>query len=124
MGREGEVEAAEAGHPDASIKTGGDGVWWSFVSITTVGYGDRYPVTRLGRMVATLTLILGLGTFGALTGFVTNAFLSGRMKESDDGKPSGQTGEISELRSLLEEQARINNDLRQKLERMEHSFET
>jgi voltage-gated potassium channel len=115
---------AEAGHPDANIKTGGDGVWWSFVSITTVGYGDRYPVTRLGRLVAILTLVLGLSTFGAFTGYVTDAFLSGRMEESDDGKPSDQTGEISELRSLLEEQARLNLALIKKLDQMDHSNET
>ena len=115
---------AEAGHPDANIKTGGDGVWWSFVSITTVGYGDRYPVTRLGRLVAILTLVVGLSTFGAFTGYVTDAFLSGRMEESDDSKQVDQASDISELRSLLEEQARINNDLRLRLERMDHSNET
>lgn len=114
---------AEAGHPEANIQTGGDGIWWTFVSITTVGYGDRVPVTPLGRAIGFFVLVLGLAVFGAFTGYVTNTFLAGRMNESDDGKPPDQTGEISDLRSLLEEQAKINQALSKKLEQIEESIE-
>lgn len=51
-----------------------DGVWWSFVTITTVGYGDLYPVSNLGRMIGFLVMTLSVGTFGVLTGFLANAF--------------------------------------------------
>jgi hypothetical protein len=54
---------------------------------------------------------------------VTNTFLAGRMNESDDGKPPDQTGEISDLRSLLEEQAKLNQALRKQLDQLECSNE-
>lgn len=40
-----------------------DGLWWAIVTITTVGYGDTYPITLAGRLVATATMISGLGLF-------------------------------------------------------------
>ncbi len=81
----------------------------------------RHP---LGRSMEILILIVGVSTFGAFTGYITNAFLSGRMEESDNGKSSDKTGMISELRSLLEEQARLNLGLSKKLDQMDHSNET
>ena len=49
----------EAKSPNANITTGGDAVWWAFVSITTVGYGDKYPVTTGGRISAFFVLAAG-----------------------------------------------------------------
>ena len=51
----------ESQSPDANIKTGGDALWWAFVTMTTVGYGDRYPVTGLGRTTAVAVMFLGVG---------------------------------------------------------------
>ena len=62
--------------PAANIKTGGDAVWWAFVSITTVGYGDQYPVTMGGRTMAVLVLATGVGLFGVLSGYLANFFLA------------------------------------------------
>lgn len=107
---------AEAGNPDANIKTAADGVWWAFVTITTVGYGDRYPVTSTGRLVGMLTMILGVGLFGVLTGFLANAFLSPREKPAPAGVEAAPAeAQISEFRRLLEEQERVNAALREKL---------
>jgi voltage-gated potassium channel len=62
--------------PNANIQTASDAVWYVIVTITTVGYGDKYPVTNPGRIVGVLIMFVGVGLFGVLTGFLANTFLS------------------------------------------------
>ena len=69
--------------PNANIKSAGDALWWSVVTMSTVGYGDRYPVTAGGRMVGVLVMIAGVGLFGVFTGFLANTFLTPRHKKED-----------------------------------------
>lgn len=52
-----------------------DSVWWSVITLTTVGYGDKYPVTLGGRLTAVGTLVLGLGIFGTFLSLIGNAFM-------------------------------------------------
>ena len=56
----------------ANIKTAGDALWWSLVTITTVGYGDHYPVTTPGRLVAAWLMVVGIGVMGTVTGVVAS----------------------------------------------------
>ena len=72
----------EARSPAANITTAGDALWWGIVTVTTVGYGDQYPVTTGGRVVGVFVLILGVGLFGTFTGFLANSFLSKPKEES------------------------------------------
>ncbi len=58
-----------------------DSFWWGFVTITTVGYGDYYPITTGGRMIATLLMIIGISTFGFLTAGVASLFVENKLKE-------------------------------------------
>ncbi len=83
--------------PDANITTASDAVWYVIVTITTVGYGDKYPVTNPGRIVGVLIMVVGVGLFGVLTGFLANAFLAPKDEkpqekgaEQPGGQPSGQ----------------------------------
>lgn len=59
---------AERSHPDGAINTYPDALWWSVVTITTVGYGDYYPITTTGRFVALALMIGGIGLIGFVTG--------------------------------------------------------
>lgn len=52
-----------------------DAVWWSVITLTTVGYGDKYPVTLGGRLTAIGTLVLGLGIFGTFLSLIGSAFM-------------------------------------------------
>jgi voltage-gated potassium channel Kch len=70
------IAFVEPPNPDANIKTGGDAFWWAFVTITTVGYGDRFPVTEAGRLVGMLTMAVGIGIFGVLTSYLSSLFMA------------------------------------------------
>jgi voltage-gated potassium channel len=52
-----------------------DALWWAIVTVTTVGYGDRYPVTEGGRAVAVILMLVGIGLIGVLTATVASVFI-------------------------------------------------
>ncbi|MDN3610939.1 potassium channel family protein [Vibrio ostreicida] len=61
------------GHsPEANIQSGGDAMWWALVTISTVGYGDHYPVTEGGKILAAGLIIGGVGLFGMISGLITS----------------------------------------------------
>jgi voltage-gated potassium channel len=73
--------------PDAegsNIKTASDAFWWAFVTITTVGYGDRYPVTNAGRLIGMITMAVGIGIFGVLTSYLSTLFLAPRTSDGEE----------------------------------------
>ncbi len=66
----------ESRSPGANITTGGDAIWWGIVTITTVGYGDYYPVTTLGRITAVFVMFAGIGIIGALASILASLLVS------------------------------------------------
>ena len=68
----------EGNDPASNIRTGSDALWWTLVTIATVGYGDRFPVTAQGRIVGILTMLVGVGLFTVLTSFLAQWFLNAR----------------------------------------------
>jgi voltage-gated potassium channel len=62
--------------PNSNIKTAEDAVWWTYTTITTVGYGDKYPVTTEGRILAMVLMTFGVGFFGTFTAYVSSIFVS------------------------------------------------
>jgi voltage-gated potassium channel len=66
------VTDAERGQPGANILDLGDGLWWSLTTITTVGYGDRYPVTTTGRFVAVALMLCGIALLGVVTATIAS----------------------------------------------------
>ena len=75
---------AEKTNPDANIKTASDAVWYVLVTISTVGYGDRFPTTGIGRVYGAIIILVGVGIFGTFTGFLANFFLSPAKKEEEE----------------------------------------
>jgi voltage-gated potassium channel len=69
--------------PNSNIKTAEDALWWSYVTITTVGYGDKYPVTTEGRIIAVFLMTTGVGLFGTFTGYVASWFVEERKEEQE-----------------------------------------
>jgi voltage-gated potassium channel len=92
--------------PEANIKTAEDAVWWAVVTITTVGYGDKFPVTSEGRIIAAILMAAGVGLFGTLSGFVTAWFLS-PVQGSAEADLKRIEIELRELRKLLEEKGKV-----------------
>ena len=60
---------------EGNILTAEDALWWSVATITTVGYGDKYPITVEGRFVAGLLMVAGVGLFGLFSGFIASWIL-------------------------------------------------
>jgi len=75
---------SESDNTDSNIQTASDAIWWAYVTITTVGYGDRFPVTEWGRLVGVLLLTTGVGLFAVITGFIANAFLAPRRARTSE----------------------------------------
>jgi voltage-gated potassium channel len=110
--------------PDASanITTPGDALWWGIVTIATVGYGDKYPITPGGRMVGTIEIITGVAVFSTISGYLANAFVSSRRK--DEEKPEANEGAgpdalLAEVKRLGEAQDQRAIELEARLARME-----
>lgn len=67
--------------PQANIRTAEDALWWSVTTMTTVGYGDRYPVTFPGRVIAIVLMTAGVALFGTFTGLVASYFMEPDQRE-------------------------------------------
>jgi voltage-gated potassium channel len=93
------VLAAEAGSPGANIQTAGDALWWSMVTIATVGYGDRYPVSLQGRLVGVFMMIVGVGVFSVLTSYLAHTFLRTRKKRV--GRKAARPETVQSVRETL-----------------------
>jgi voltage-gated potassium channel len=110
----------EAAAPDANITTGGDALWWSVVTITTVGYGDKYPVTLLGRLSGVFVMFAGVGIIGSLASILASLLVppapSAEGAPSGEGTPVPAGGEsapaiAAELASIREELASLRRSL-------------
>jgi voltage-gated potassium channel len=109
----------EARSADANITSAGDVLWWGVVTITTVGYGDQFPVTQGGRIVGFFVLAIGVALFGTFTGFLANAFLSPPKESTPDVPREGAAAVVDEIRSELERLERRSVELRGRLGELE-----
>ncbi len=89
------VLSVERDSPDGNIKTLGDAVWWSFTTMTTVGYGDHAPTTGLGRVLAVGLMLSGIALLGVVTANIAAWFIA--RFEKDNLEERRQTAAIEAL---------------------------
>ncbi|MHA6614073.1 ion transporter [Photobacterium damselae] len=100
----------EAKDPNANIHSASDALWWVIVTISTVGYGDHYPVTTLGKVLGTMVIVCGVGVFGMISGLVSSIITDPQHQKEQQEKEHRQ-----EWRQMLANQ----QALLQRLERIE-----
>ena len=111
---------AESGATGSNIASASDAIWWALVTITTVGYGDRFPVTDQGRVIGGFLLFAGIGLFSVLTGFIANIFLSPhrRMRLVRRGDDDVRAA-MDAARGLLAEQEDRISAIRERLDELD-----
>ena len=99
---------SERNAPGSHITNFGDAVWWAMSTITTVGYGDMYPVTTTGRFIAGLLMIGGISLVGSITATIA-AWVIKSVGDEDQAHAAATAahiedlrGEIRQLRELLQ----------------------
>ena len=92
------------------------------MTITTVGYGDRFPVTNWGRIVGILVMTAGVGLFGTLSGFLATSFLSPPKQQAEE-QPVADTdtpkAKLAVLMRMIEAQEKATAELKAQLEEFE-----
>lgn len=105
---------AERAAPESTITDYPDAVWWTLTTITTVGYGDRYPVTPEGRLVAAALMIGGIALLGVVTGLVASWFvrmMSG-VEESAEARTAAAVADLrAEIAGLRRQLADMANSV-------------
>ncbi|MGR5236063.1 ion transporter [Vibrio alfacsensis] len=96
----------EGKSPEANIQTGADALWWAFVTISTVGYGDHYPVTTAGKLLAVLIIICGVGIFGMISGLITSILTTPSKQQEHRSR-----NKEKQLEHVLDRQEQILNRL-------------
>ena len=79
----------ESKSPEANITTGGDALWYAIVTITTVGYGDFYPVTTAGRITAVFIMFMGVGIIGALASILASLLVAPSSSAEESSAEEG-----------------------------------
>ncbi len=104
---------AERGNADANITSIGDALWWSVTTVTTVGYGDQFPVTTAGRLIAVGLMITGIALLGVITATIAS-WLVERVQDIED---EAQAATHRDIIDLADELALV----REELQRLRHA---
>ena len=95
------VEAFESGQPESNITSIPDALWWAIATVTTVGYGDRFPTTAPGRGVAVVLMFSGIALFGYLAGSLASFFVERREAEAPDTELTEIAHRLERIEQLL-----------------------
>lgn len=101
----------ERGETGSNINNFGDAIWWALVTTTTVGYGDYFPVTLEGRIVAAALMVLGISLIGVVTASVAAWFVRLTTAESDERDEASIAKNEKEIRRLHSKIDRLENKI-------------
>jgi voltage-gated potassium channel len=101
----------ESKSTDANITTGGDALWWGFTTITTVGYGDTFPVTLFGRATAVIVMFAGVGIIGSLASILASVLVPPPESPEPEAPDVVDPGIAAELASIRSELAALRESL-------------
>jgi voltage-gated potassium channel len=115
------VLQAERAAPTANIQTANDAIWWAYVTITTVGYGDRFPVSATGRLVGILVMTTGVGVFATFAGYLSNKLLTPSEEKEEELSEfeKSMTAGVEELKQSMKERKMKDDEISARLERLE-----
>jgi voltage-gated potassium channel len=99
--------------PEANIKTAEDALWWAVVTVTTVGYGDKFPVTPEGRIIGAIVIVAGVTLYATFTAFIASWFLAPKSEGEDRKEALPAASE--ELALLRRDVAELKQLLRDRL---------
>ncbi len=111
------VLVAERSDPSSTIKTAGQSLWYSYVTITTVGYGDYTPITPAGRAIGTMIMTAGIGTFAILIGYFAKRLVG--EKEEKEESAQNVTPDSEEITSNQESLKKSIRELSERMGRIE-----
>ncbi len=100
----------------ANITSASDAMWYVIVTMATVGYGDQFPVTNPGRLLGTFIIVVGVGIFGTLTGYLANLFLAPRKRKKEE-QASTIGDRLAELKELNAKQQQMISEIEEALSR-------
>ncbi len=117
------VLQVEQGSPSANITSATDAIWWAYVTITTVGYGDQFPVTNAGRLVGILVMTTGVAVFATFAGLISSKLLASPPKEEEKPEVIAEGDDVaryrSELKQLISERERIEREIASRIDKLD-----
>jgi voltage-gated potassium channel len=111
------IYLAEAGKPDATITSLYDAFWWSIETITTVAYGEYYPVTALGRLIASVMMFAAIGFVWTAVGIIGSNLVARKIKGKESASPSSTkttTTVVDETKNMIKKRIESIEDLEPK----------
>ena len=91
----------ESGTEGANIQTAEQAIWWALVTISTVGYGDYYPVTTAGHIIGGIVIVSGVSFFGVISGYMASVFVAPDETERQERQEAHKAEIKSELELAL-----------------------